>query len=330
MINRMPGTRPALALLVTALSFFASTAASAAQAYPNKPIRFVIPFPPGSFSDVTGRLFGQALSKSVSQPVVMDTRAGASGNIGAEIVARAAPDGYTLLLNSFNYVANPGAMSLPFDPIADFAPISLIADGIPLVLVVSAGSPYTSVQNFIAQTKAQPGRLNFATAGRGTSSHLAILTLRQAAGMDVNQVPFKGSSQSIGPLVAGEIAASIPYLNVVMPLVKAGRLRALAVTGDRRTPSLPQVPTMIESGYPALRITGFAGLLAPARTPRPIVVQLHKEMAAASKQKDLIERLAVYDLEPVASRPEHFAKFLATEIAKWKKVLADAGEKPGS
>jgi tripartite-type tricarboxylate transporter receptor subunit TctC len=321
--------RPAAALLAVMLPLLAPAPGSAAQAYPEKPIRFVIPFPPGSFSDVTGRLTGQKLSESVGQPVVMDTRSGASGNIGAEIVARAAPDGYTLLLNSFNYVGNPGAMLLSFDPIRDFAPISMVADGIPLVLVVGSTAPYKSVQDLIAQAKARQGQLNFATAGRGTSSHLSLLMVQQVTGARMNQVPYKGSSQAIGALVAGEIAAAIPYLNVVMPLLKAGRLRGLAVTGLKRTPSLPDLPTMVESGFPGLVITGFAGLLAPARTPQPVVARLHREIVAMGKQQDYVDRLAVYDLQPVGSTPQDFSKYLAAEIAKWKKVFSDAGEKPG-
>ena len=321
--------RPAAALLALMLPLLAPAPGSAAQAYPDKPIRFVIPFPPGSFSDVTGRLTGQKLSESVGQPVVMDTRPGASGNIGAEIVARANPDGYTLLINSFNYVANPGAMLLPFDPIRDFAPISMVADGIPLVLVVASTAPYKSVQDLIAQAKVRQGQLNFATAGRGTSSHLSLLMVQQVTGARMNQVPYKGSSQAIGALVAGEIAAAIPYLNVVMPLLKAGRLRGLAVTGMKRTPSLPDLPTMVESGFPGLVITGFAGQLAPARTPQPVVARLHREIVAMGKQQDYVDRLAVYDLQPVGSTPQDFSKYLAAEIAKWKKVFADAGEKPG-
>jgi len=325
----MPEFRLAVTLFVAALPLLAPADGGAAQAYPDKPIRFVIPFPPGSFSDVTGRLTGQKLSESVGQPVVMDTRAGASGNIGAEIVARAAPDGYTLLINSFNYVANPGVMPLAFDPIRDFAPISMVADGIPLVLVVSGTSQYKSVQDLIAQAKARRGQLNFATAGRGTSSHLAVLMLKQLTGAEMNQVPYKGSSQSINALVAGEITASIPYLNVVLPLIKAGRLKGLAVTGTKRTPSLPDLPTMVESGYSGLVITGFAGLLAPARTPQPIVARLYREIVAIGKQQDYIDRLAVYDLQPVGSTPQDFSKYLTAEIAKWKKVFSDAGEKPG-
>jgi tripartite-type tricarboxylate transporter receptor subunit TctC len=325
-----PGRRIVLSLLYAALPPLAPAAATAAEPYPSKPIRFVIPFPPGSFSDVTGRLTGQKLSEAVGQPVVMDVRPGASGNIGAEIVARAAPDGYTLLINSFNYVANPGVMPLSFDPLRDFTPISMVADGIPLVLTVSSTSPYKSVDDLIAQAKARKGQLNFATSGRGTSSHLVLLMLKQIAGADMNQVPYKGTSQALTALVGGEISAAVPYLNVAMPHIKAGRLRGLAVTGPQRRPSMPELPTMVEAGFPGLVITGFAGLLAPARTPPSIVARLHREVVAMGKQQDYIDRLAVFDLHPVGSTPQEFSKYLAAEIAKWKKVFSDAGEKPGA
>jgi len=325
----MPGIRHAVVLLAAALQLVAPAVARAAQAYPEKPIRFVIPFPPGSFSDVAGRLTGQKLSESVGQPVVMDVRPGASGNIGAEIVVRANPDGYTLLVNSFNYVANPGVMLLPFDPLRDFAPISMVADGIPLVLAVGGKSQYKSVQDLIEQAKARKGQLNFATSGRGTSSHLALLQLKQLTGAEMNQVPYKGTSQSLNALVGGEINAAIPYLNVALPHIKAGRLRGLALTGTRRSPSLPDLPTMTELGYPAMVITGFAGLLAPAGTPQPVIKRLHREMVSVCKQQDYIDRIAVFDLRPVCNTPQEFSKYLATEIAKWKKVFSDAGEKPG-
>lgn len=325
----MPGIRHAVVLLAAALQLVAPAVARAAQAYPEKPIRFVIPFPPGSFSDVAGRLTGQKLSESVGQPVVMDVRPGASGNIGAEIVVRANPDGYTLLVNSFNYVANPGVMLLPFDPLRDFAPISMVADGIPLVLAVGGKSQYKSVQDLIEQAKARKGQLNFATSGRGTSSHLALLQLKQLTGAEMNQVPYKGTSQSLNALVGGEINAAIPYLNVALPHIKAGRLRGLALTGTRRSPSLPDLPTMTELGYPAMVITGFAGLLAPAGTPQPVIKRLHREMVSVCKQQDYIDRIAVFDLRPVCNTPQEFSNYLATEIAKWKKVFSDAGEKPG-
>lgn len=328
-MNSMPRARCAALLLAASLPLLAPASARAAQGYPAKPIRFVIPFPPGSFSDVAGRLTGQKLSESMGQPVVMDVRPGASGNIGAEIVVRANPDGYTLLLNSFNYVANPGVMRLPFDPIRDFTPISMVADGIPLVLVVSSTSPHKSVQDLIAYAKARKGQLNFATSGRGTSSHLVLLMLKQVVGAEMNQVPYKGTSQALGALVGGEIAAAVPYLNVGLPHIKAGRLRALAVTGAKRTPSMPELPTMVESGFPGLVITGFAGLLAPARVPQPVVARLHREIVAIGKHQDYIDRLAVFDLQPVGSTPQEFSKYLAAEIAKWKKVFSDAGEKPG-
>jgi tripartite-type tricarboxylate transporter receptor subunit TctC len=315
-----------LAALMFAGTSCPAAAAAAAQ-YPSKPIRFVIPFPPASFSEVVGRVVGHKLSENVGQPVVMDVRPGASGNIGAEIVASAPPDGYTLLINSFNYVANPGVMPLAFDPLKDLAPVSLIADGIPLVLVVSPSSPYRAVKDVIADARAKPGQLNFAMSGRGTSSHLAILMLQQLTGVSINQVPYKGTSQSITALIGGEIHFSMPYLSVALPLLKSGKLRSLAVTGRIRSPALPDMPTMLELGYPGLTLTGFIGLLGPAKLPPVLVKRLNAEIVKIAAQRDFIDRLAVYDLQPVAGTPEAFAQYLADEIAKWKKVFREAGEK---
>jgi tripartite-type tricarboxylate transporter receptor subunit TctC len=298
-----------------------------AAGYPSKPIRFVIPFPPGSFSDVVGRIVGHKLSESTGQSVVADTRAGASGNIGAEIVANATPDGYTLLINSFNFVANPSVMPLSFDPIKDFAAVSLIADGIPLVIAVNPAAPYKTVQDLINAARTRPGQLNFATAGTGTSSHLAIEMLRSLTGLDVNQVPYKGTSQSLNALIAGEITCSMPYLSVALPLIKAGRLRGLAVTGTQRSAALRELPTMVESGYPGFVITGFLGLLAPAKTPKPVIAKLHREIVQMTRQQDFIDRIAVYDLQPVGSTPEAFAKYTEAEIGKWTRVLNSVGYK---
>lgn len=298
-----------------------------AAGYPSKPIRFVIPFPPGSFSDVVGRIVGHKLAESTGQSVVADTRAGASGNIGAEIVANATPDGYTLLINSFNFVANPSVMPLSFDPIKDFAAVSLIADGIPLVIAVNPAAPYKTVQDLINAARSRPGQLNFATAGTGTSSHLAIEMLKSLTGLDVNQVPYKGTSQSLNALMAGEITCSMPYLSVALPFIKAGRLRGIAVTGTQRSAALRELPTMVESGYPGFVITGFMGLLAPAKTPKPIIAKLNREIVQMTKQQDFIDRIAVYDLQPVGSAPETFAKYTETEINKWTQVLKSAGYK---
>jgi tripartite-type tricarboxylate transporter receptor subunit TctC len=301
---------------------------SSAATYPNKPVRFVIPFPPQGFSEVIGRVIAEKLSVAVQQPVVNDVRPGASGNIGAAIVAKAAPDGYTLLVNSFNFVANPGAMVLPFDPVKDFAPVSLVADGMPIIFVVNRSAPYKNLQDLLSAARARPGALNFATAGRGTSSHLAIEMLKASAGIEVTQVPYKGTLLSFAALMGGDITASIAYLSSALPFLKSGQLRGLATTGLRRSPSVSELPTMIELGFKDFTMTGFVGLLAPARTPRPIIDKLNRELAGVSRQRDFVDRLTVYDMQPVAISPEAFGSYLQKEIARWSKVLRDAGYKP--
>ncbi len=288
--------------------------------YPVKPIRFVIPFPASGFSDILGRLVGQRLSEAVGQPVINDNRPGASGNIGADIVAKASPDGHTLLINSFNFVVNPGVMSLPFDPLKDFAAVSLIAEGPPLVMAVAASASFRSVKEIIEYAHANPGRLNLATSGVGTSPHLAVELLSFLTGVKVVQVPYKGSSPALTAVVSGEVAVSFPNLPAALPLLGSARLRALAVTSSQRTPVLPDVPTMIESGLPGFELNGFLGLLAPARTPQRIIKILHSELSAISKETGFSDRLRDYGMRPIGSTPDEFATFLRTQISKWSEL----------
>ncbi len=317
-----------LATLLMAALMLVLANASFAQSYPNKPLRFVVPFPAGGFSDITGRVVGQKLSESLGQPVVSDNRPGASGNIGAEIVAKAAPDGYTLLINSINFVINPSVIKAPFDPIKDFAGVSLIASGPPLVLTVAASSPWKAVKDVIAAARAQPGKLNFANSGPGSSPHLSIELLKSMTGINVVQVPYKGASLAIASLISGDIAVVFPNLPVILPHLKGGRVRGLAVTSARRSPALPDLPTMAESGLPGFDVSGFLGLLAPARTPRAIVRQLNSELSRMARQQDFIERFAGFGMEPVGSTTEACDRFTRDQIAKWAKVLKDAGYSP--
>ena len=285
--------------------------------YPAKPIRFVIPFPAAGFSDILGRLLGQRLSEIVGQPVVNDNRAGASGNIGADIVAKASPDGHTLLINSFNFVANPGVNALPFDPIRDFAAVSLIADGPPLVMAVASSTAFHSVKELIAYARANPGRLNLATSGAGTSADLAADLLGSIAGIKVVQVPYKGSAPALTAVVSGEVALTFPNLPAALPLLGNNRLRALAVTSAQRTSALPDVPTMIESGMPGFELNGFLGVLAPARTPPAVVRTLHAKLSAITREAGFGDRLKDYGMRPVGSSPAEFAAFLKAQIVKW-------------
>lgn len=302
--------------------------ATPAQAYPGKPVRFVIPFPAGGFSDITGRVVAQKLSDSLGQPVISDNRPGASGNIGAEIVAKANPDGYTLLINSINFVINPSVIKAPFDPVGDFAGVSLIASGPPLVMSVNASSPWRSVKDVIAAARTQPGKLNFAISGPGSSPHLITELLKTMTGINVVQVPFKGSALAISSVISGDISVVFPNLPVVLSHLKSGRLRGLAVTSAKRTPALPDVPTMVESGLPGFDVEGFLGLLAPARTPRAVINKLSGEITKIAKQQDFIERYAAFGMDPVGSTPEEIDRFTRNQIAKWSKVLKQAGYTP--
>jgi tripartite-type tricarboxylate transporter receptor subunit TctC len=299
-----------------------------AQTYPDKPVRFVIGFPPGGFSDIVARIVTQKLADRVGQPIIVDNRPGASGNIGAEIVARAAPDGHTLLANAINFVINPSVIKASFDPIKDFAGVSLIANGPPQVVTVSAASPWRSIKDVIEAAKAQPGKLNFGTSGLGSSAHLSTELLKAMTGIDVAMVPFKGATLALSSVVSGDVAVIFPNLPVVVPQLKSGRLRALAVTSLKRSPALPDVPTMAESGLPGFDSENFLGLLAPAKTLGPIVRKLSAELAEIAKQPDVIERYAIFGMQAVGSTPAEMDRFTRNEIEKYSKVLKAAGYTP--
>ena len=292
-----------------------------APAYPNKAIRIVVPFPPSGFSDTLGRLIGQKLAEAFGQPVVNDNRPGASGTIGEELVARAAPDGYTLLTASLNYVVKPNMEKLPFDTQRDFAAVGLIAQGPPLVIAVSAASPYRSLADLISDARANPGKLTFASAGRGSSGHLTAELLKSQAGIDIVQVPYKGSVLGVTATISGEVMVNASYLPVALPLVKSGRLRAVGLTAAKRSVLLPEVPTAAEAGYPGCEVGGMMGLVAPAATPRAIVRKLNAEIAAIAARPDFIERLEGYGMQPSALKPEEFEQYIREQIARWGKIL---------
>jgi tripartite-type tricarboxylate transporter receptor subunit TctC len=314
--------------VIAVCAAFCTAAAASAQTYPDKPVRFVIAFPAGGFSDIVARVATQKLSERLGQPIIVDNRPGASGNIGADIVAKAAPDGYTLLANAINFVINPSVIKAPFDPIKDFAGVSLIANGPPQVVSVSAASPWRTIKDVIGAAKAQPGKLNFATSGLGSSAHLSTELLKSMTGIDVVQVPFKGAALALSSVVSGDVAVVFPNLPVVIPQLKAGRLRALAVTSLKRSPALPDVPTMAESGLPGFDSENFLGLLAPARTPNAIIRKLSGELAQIAKQPDVIERYATFGMQAVGSTPEEMNRFTRTQLEKYSKVLKAAGYTP--
>ncbi len=300
-----------------------------AQSYPTRPIRFIVPFAPGGSTDTLARTLSTKLGDALGQQVVVDNRAGGNGNIGTDLVAHAAPDGYTILLG---YIANlaigPSLYAkLPFDPVKDFAPITQLAVA-PNILVVHPSVPVRNFQEFIAYAKANPTKINFASAAVASPGHLAGELLNLAAGIHMQHVPYKGSGQAVIDLVGGQVQCMVSGMSSVMPHIKAGRLRPLAVTGSQRSPAMPDLPTIAESGFPKFEATAWYGVLAPAGTPPAIVTRLHDETLRALKLPDVKERLEYVGFEIVGSTPAAFGAYIKSEIRKWAPVVKASGAKP--
>ena len=302
-------------------------AVAAQGAYPSKPIRMIVPYPPGGPTDVLGRIVAQKLSESLGQQVVVENRPGASGMIGSEVVAKAAPDGYTLLTNASIHVINPSLYpKMNFDALRDFAPVSLIAQ-VPLILVVNPGLPVKSVPELIALAKAQPNRLNFGSSGNAAAPHLAGESFKIATGVQMQQVPYKGSAPALTDLIGGQVQLIFDSMPSAMPHVKSGKVRALAVTTAKRSPTVPDLPTIAESGVPGFDISTWYGVWAPAGTPKDIVNKIAAEIAKALHQPAVRERLAALGAEPVGNTPEEFAAYCQSELAKWSKIVRESGAK---
>lgn len=299
--------------------------AHAASAYPAKSVRVVVPFAPGGSNDIMARLVGQKFSESLGQMFVIDNRGGASGTIGTDIVAKAAPDGYTLLVMSLTLTTNPSLYKkLPYDTEKDLQPISLIASA-PLMLVVHPAVPAKSVKDFIAHVKANPGKLNFGSGGPGTTPHLAGEMLKSMAGLKMTHIPYKGGGPALSDLVGGQIQFMLENIPSTLPHVNSGRLRALALTGLKRSPLVPDLPTIDEAGLKGYEIVGWNGLFAPAGTPKPIVARLHAENVKALADPDVQKRLATMGAQGVGNSPEEFSAFVRSEIKKWARVVKEAG-----
>lgn len=296
-----------------------------AQSYPTKPVRLIAPSSPGSGVDIVARIVAQKLSESLGQQVVVDNRAGAGANLGAEIAAKAAPDGYTLFMGTPAHAINAGLYRrLNYDIVKDFAPISLVTTG-QYVLVVNPSLPAKNVKDLIALAKAKPGQLNYASAGSGNATHLAGELFKSLTKVNVVHVPYKGSGPALTDVIAGQVQFMFSNLTAALPHIKSGRLRALAVTGPRRTPTAPDIPTMIESGVPGYTVTSWFGVLAPAGATKEIVNRLNAELAKVMRSPDMKERLAGEGADPTSSSPAEFTAFLKTEIEKWGKVVKEAG-----
>jgi tripartite-type tricarboxylate transporter receptor subunit TctC len=299
-------------------------AAGNAVAYPDQPIRVIVGFPNGSLPDTTARLLGQQLSTSLGKPVIVENILGAAGNIAADRVAKAPPDGYTLgVLSQSQLVVNPSLYRLPYRPIKDFAPISQLTLSA-YVLVLGGAAQAKTLEDLIALAKAQPGMLTFASAGSGTGTHLASELLMSATGVEMRHIPYKGVSPAIPDLMAGRVTLMFTPIQTVLPLVRDGRLRALAVTSSRRSSLLPEVSTVAESGYPGFEVSLWTGLLAPAAMPPSLVRMLHAETVKALASAQLRARFAGLGMEPVGNSPEEFAAAMKREIPRWEKLIQAA------
>jgi tripartite-type tricarboxylate transporter receptor subunit TctC len=301
---------------------------ASAQTYPVKPIRIVVPFPPGGATDILARDVAQKLTEAWGQQVIVDNRPGAGGNIGSELVAHSAPDGYTLEMGTVGTHAINASLSakMPYDHVKDFAPVILVA-GVPNVLVVNNAVPANSVAELIAYAKANPGKLNFASSGNGTSIHLSGELFKVMAGVQMTHIPYKGSAPALQDLLGGQVQLMFDNLPPSLPQIKAGKVRALAVTSLTRAPALPDVPTVAESGLPGFEASSWFGILAPAGTPPAIVAKLNAEIAKWLATPEAKEQLAKQGANAAGGTPEDFAKHIAAETAKWAKVVKDSGAK---
>ena len=307
------------------LATFAGSATSAQPSYPTRPIRIVVPSSPGGGLDFTARAVGQQLTAAWGQSVVVDNRAGAGGTIGPDLVAKAPPDGYTLLIVSGSFAVNPSVYpKLPYDSIRDFAPV-VQATSQPQVLVVHPSVAARSVKELVAFAKANPGKLNYASPGGGTLSQLAFELFKSAAGIDIVHVPYKGAGLSVTAVIAGETQASTGSSVTMQPHVKSGKLRALATTGVRRSTAMPDVPTMTDQGLPGATINGWYAFLAPAKTPRAIVDKLNAELTRILQSVEVREQLAREGSEPAPGTPEQLAKHIAAEIQRLGKIVKASG-----
>jgi len=322
--TRMPQVLCAIALALTVLWPIAAPA----QTYPVKAVRVIVPFAPGGNTDIIARIVAPRMSESLGQQIVIDNRGGAGSVIGSELAARAAPDGYTLLMVSAAHVINPAMVKkLPYDSVKDFAAISMVAD-VPTAFVVHPSMPVKTVKELIALARSRPGEILYSTAGRGTVGHLAAELLSSSAKIRLVHVPYKGSGPSIVDLVAGHVHMQLSSMPAVIQHARVGKLRMIAQTGEARSPAAPDVPTMVEAGLPGFVVSSGFGLLAPAGTNRAAIDRVHGALKASLGNADVKNNLAGQGAEPVGSTPEEYAAFVQFEIGKWIKVARDAGITP--
>ena len=315
-------------LMTIAAGALAFVGAVHAQSYPSKSIRYVVPYAPGGSTDIVARVLALKLSEAMGQQVVVDNRPGAGGAIGADIVAKSPPDGYTMVtavtsimaINQFLY------RKLPYDPEKDFAPVTQVGS-LPLILVIHPSLPAKNVREFIAIAKAKPGQLNYGSSGVGTATHMTTELFKAMAGVDLVHIPYKGSGQVMGDVIGGQLALIFDQIVSSLPHVQGGKLRMLAITSSKRFPSLPDLPTIAESGVPGYESISWAGVAVPAGTPKEIVARLHAEIVKVLAMPDIRERFLRDGIETIGSTPEQFSEHIRRERIKWAKVVKDSGAK---
>ncbi len=302
-----------------------SIPAQAATAFPTKPIRIIVAYTPAGTTDILARAIGQKMSETWGQPVIIDNRAGAAGNIGTEVAARATPDGHTLLMGTAGTHGINVSLyrKLSWHPVNDFAPVSLSAM-VPNIMVVNNALPVKNVREFVAHVKANPGKLSYGSPGNGSTAHLSMELFKSMTGSTIVHIPYKGSAGVLTDVMGGQIAVTIDNMPPYIPQVKAGKIRALAVSTNKRSSAMPDLPTIAEAGVPGYEAGAWFGLLAPAGTPKAVVALLSAESARIIKLPDVSKRVSELGAEPVGSTPEQFAELIKTEIAKWAKVIKDA------
>lgn len=320
--------RHLLALLALAGLGLTAHAQPAAAEWPNKPIRWVVPFPPGGAMDAIARTLGEKAAKSLGQPFVIENKPGAGGNIGADFVAKQPGDGYTMMITSIGMATNkPLYGKLSYDPVKDFAPVSLLAV-VPNVLVTNATQPdVKNVKDVIAAARSAPGKLTYASAGNGTSIHLAGEVFTSLANVDMLHIPYKGSGPAVADLLGGQINYMFDSITSARPHIQSGKLRALGVTTAKRSSTLPEVPTLAEAGVPGYEVSPWFAVFMPASTPKAIVGKLNKALLAAMKDPDVVKRFETIGAEPVGSTPDELAKHLARESERWTKLITERGIK---
>ncbi len=320
-----PSKRRLLAAALSGLTALVLAAPALGQTFPNKPIKIVVPYTPGGPTDIAARIVGQKLAEAMGQPVIIENKPGAGGNIGADAVAKAAADGYTLLLVTTGHTINPTLYpKMTYDLKKDLAPVSQLTSG-PMVVAVTPSLGVNSIKELIALAKAKPGTLNFASAGNGSSTHLAPELFSMMAGIKMNHIPYKGSAPALSDVVAGNAQVAFDFMTSAMPFVRSGKLKGLATTGATRSPAAPELPTVAEAGVPGFEVIGWNGVMAPAGTPPEVIARLNAEIKKALNLPEVKDRIAAMGSSAYWNTPADFGNYVQAETAKWGKVVKASG-----